>query len=166
MIRPVVLVLFSVGSSARADVIPPDYEPPECAAIRCPPASYAASAGHGSCPQDCVPVSVECTGDSECTQRVGQSSRCIDTSFCLEEVSLGRMGRQPAVRGQCGAGDTCATGTCTRARRCTQPVYESTSTQEHEEEDDDCSAGGTSTLAALTIALALVFLRHARRRAR
>jgi hypothetical protein len=111
-------------------------------------------------------VSVVCTSEADCTRQIGQGSRCIETAFCLEEVSLGRMGRQPAVRGECGAGDTCATGTCTRARRCTQPVYETTSTQEAEDDDDDCSAGGTSTLAALTIALALVFLRYARRRAR
>jgi hypothetical protein len=145
-------------------VIPPDYEPPECAAISCPPASYPASAGHGSCPRDCVPVAVECTGDSDCAQRIGQNSRCIDTSFCLEEVSLGRMGRQPAVRGECRADGSCETGTCTRARRCTQPVYETTSTEDAEE-DDDCSAGGTSALAASALALALVAIRRARRRA-
>lgn len=159
------LSLTMLSATAHADVIPPDYEPPECAAISCPQASYAASGGHGSCPHDCVPVAVECTNDAECTQRVGQNSRCIETNFCLEDVFLGRMGRQPAVRGECRADGTCETGTCTRARRCTQPIYETTSTEEAEE-DDDCSAGGTSTLAALTIALALLSLRFARRRAR
>lgn len=160
---PMALLFVTLSSTARADVVPPDYEPPECAAISCPPASFPASAGHGSCPHDCVPVSVECTQDSECTQRMGQGSRCVDTSFCLEEVSLGRMGRQPAVRGQCRPDGSCETGACTRARRCAQPIQESTST---EEEDDDCSAGGTSTLAAATIALALLSLRYARRRVR
>jgi hypothetical protein len=155
-----VLCTLSWAASARADVIPDDYEPPECPPMTCPPASYLASPGHGSCPVGCVPSSIECTSDAECVTRAGQNSRCVETSFCTETQSLGRAGNQPVIRGQCRADDSCETGTCTRARRCTQPIYAAA----EEEDDEACSAGGRAGAIGASLALVAGLLLRRRRR--
>ncbi len=138
--------------AASADVIPEDYEPPECPnPLSCPDGARGQGPmrGHAPCPSHCV-AEQECESNTDCASR-GQGATCREVSLCLHRGEVPGAGDYEIAEGTCGSGGACSTGTCNTAKRCVRAAPPPTN------DDDGCSAAsaplGMSWLALCWLAL-------------
>jgi len=103
----------------------------------CPPGTRPSMAGHGSwlcSPRDCQPGST-CGGGVDGTIGVFGApppgpSECREVALCITTTTISRgmpngrdLGPAPTAQtvvGECGEGDTCEQGECSRAFRCVE----------------------------------------------
>lgn len=153
------ILLWLVGV-AQADVIPPDYVPAPPPACARGAQAAAPMRGHGYV---CV-ASPTCETDASCAP----GAHCEDTALCM------LSGSTPIAVMACQEGDTCITGTCSRARRCVSPppppapppaATAPPATETHEA-GGGCSASPASSVRSAWMAiLAALFWVRARRSA-
>lgn len=157
------LILMFLVRGAHADVIPPDYvpaPPPSCARGA---QAAAPMRGHGYVCTE----SPTCETDASCAP----GAHCEDTALCM------LSGSPPIAVMACEEGDTCITGTCSRARRCVAPPRttppppssppSAPASSETHEAGGGCSASPASSVRSAWMAiLAALFFVRARRSTR
>ncbi|MEM9073277.1 MAG: MYXO-CTERM sorting domain-containing protein [Myxococcota bacterium] len=145
------IVCLALASTASADVIDENYEPPTCPPMTCPDGSFALSGSHGSCPAGCHPGEV-CENTASCAASPGV--QCVPTRFCIAKRAAGRLAEVDMIVGTPSADGTCSEGEPSIESRCHRPPPPQT--QPAEEEDSGCSvAGAASGTWALLVLLAL-----------
>lgn len=145
------MIALTMPSAAVADVIPAGRPRPVCTPISCPTGSTSFSTGHGACPRNCTPWSMECSATGTCEP----GWDCVPARFCVEEGYMGRTDG-PIVRGECAPDGTCAVGECWDRPRCVPSSSGAPASGAARMSSSSCIATPPSAAHATPIAVAAV----------